>query len=159
MLAQPGAAQAQLLPPTESDIVLILGQVPPGFPLPEAPNVSQFLPAFAPAPGLGNAAVILYEDAAQTIVSDQLWVQGGPNGLFYFASDPDLQNLDQLGIPVFGRITETGGLQDVSQFFGAPPLSIQVQSDLNIPEPSTLVLAGLGMLGVALWHRKHRKQK
>jgi len=159
MLAQPGAAQAQLLPPTESDVVLIGGQVAPGFPLAEAPNVSEFLPAFLPAPGLGNAAVILYEDAAQTIVSDQLWVQGGPNGAFFFASDPDLQNLDQLGIPEFGRLTETGGLQDVSQFFGQAPNSIMVASDLNIPEPSTLVLAGLGMLGVALWRRKHRKQK
>ncbi|MEY2428322.1 MAG: hypothetical protein QOJ40_1207 [Verrucomicrobiota bacterium] len=100
-------------------------------------NASEFFPAFLPAaPSLADGAVLLYEDASQSLVSDQIWVQSGQ---WYFASDPDLQNLT---VPVLGTLVEDGTFQDVSGFFGLPGGSMQVMSD--VPEPGMLSLALLG---------------
>jgi hypothetical protein len=127
----------------QSDLVLISGQPP--FVFPESTNVSEFAPAFFPAPGLPSVAVLFYEDASQSVVSDQLWVQ---NQFFYFASDPNLVNLSTLGIPVIGALVENGTPQDVSSFFGLPTGSVQVLSDADIPEPGTMTLVGLGFVGL-----------
>jgi hypothetical protein len=133
----------------QSDVVLISGQPP--FVFPESTNFVQFLPAFFGPVGLPNGAVLLYEDASQSVVSDQLWVQ---NQFFYFASDPNLQNLDTLGIPVVGSLVESGAPQDVSPFFGLPLGAVQVQSDLNIPEPGTMTLVGVGLAGLLAVYRR-----
>src|SRR5436190_23678809 len=74
-------------------------------------NASQFYPAILPAT-VPSGAVLFYEDASQTLLSDQLWVQ---NDFWYFASDPDLQNLS--GVPFLGSLVEDGTAQDVSSFF------------------------------------------
>jgi hypothetical protein len=150
------AAGGSIVPPPDpdtntalSDQVIIGNQV---FNFPEGTNFSQFAPAFFPAPGLPNGAVILFENATETNISDQIWVQ---QGFFYFASDPDLQNLDQLGIPVVGQLVENGQPQDVSGAWGLPPGSVQVQSDV-IPEPSSFLLVSIGLLGMQLlaWRRR-----
>jgi hypothetical protein len=123
-----------------SDLVFFGGQVVIN--APEATNVSEFFPAFAPAPPIPNIAVVLYEDATQSVVSDQIWIQ---NGFFYFASDPDLVNLQTLNIPVIGALVEDGTPQDVSQFFTLPAGTLLVQSDVEpTPEPGTVSLALLG---------------
>jgi hypothetical protein len=109
-------------------------------------NASQFYPAFLPAPaGIPNIGVVFFEDASQTILSDQLWIQ---NGFWYFASDPDTVNFQSFGIATVGALVETGAPQDVSAFFGLPAGSMQVQSDFAVPEPASGLLAGLG---VGLW--------
>ena len=131
-----------------SDTVIVAGLAP--FVFQEATNIIQFFPAFAPAPGVPNGAILFYEDASQLVVSDQLWVQ---NGFFYFASDPDLQNLAAFGIPVVGVLVENGALQDASPFFHLPNGTVLVQSDV-VPEPGvgSLALLGGGLL-VALKRR------
>jgi hypothetical protein len=134
-----------------SDDVFVAGA--PVVVMPEAPGVIQFAPAFFPAPGIPNSAVLLFEDAAMTIVSDQIYVQ---NQQFYFASDPDLQNLAALGIPVVGGIVEDGTPQDVSAFFGGA-IPIAVLSDVeSVPEPATIALLSMGMAGMAgyVWRRR-----
>ena len=133
---------------TLSDRVIIQGQV---FNFIEATNVSQFFPAFFQAPPIPNGAILLFEDTSQTVVSEQLYIQ---NGFWYFASDPDLQNLNAALVPVIGAIVENGQLQDVSQFFGLPTGFVQVQSDFEVPEPGafSLTLLGCGLL-VALRRR------
>ena len=135
-----------------SDQVIVAG-LPP-FIFTEATNISQFFPAFAPAPGVPDGGILLYEDASQLVVSDQLWVQ---NGFFYFASDPDLQNLAAFGIPVVGVLVENGLLQDASPFFHLPTGTVQVQSDV-VPEPGvgSLALLGGGLL-VSL-KRRHQSR-
>ena len=133
LAAAPVRAQSTL-----SDLVIINGQQ---FTFIEATNVSQFAPAFFPAPGLPNGAVLFFQDASQTVVSDQLYVQ---NGFWYFASDPDLQNLNAALVPVIGAIVENGQLQDVSGLFHLPPGAVLVQSDFEVPEPGSLSLALLG---------------
>jgi len=144
-----------------SDQVFLSGQLVIN--APEVPGVSEFFPAFAPAPGLVNGAVVLIEGiGASAVVSDQLWVQ---NGQFYFASDPDLQNLGPNGfnIPVVGTLVENGQPQDVSQYFhdvtGAPlpPGTIAVASDVDAatPEPGTItVWLVLFAFGIGCWRKR-----
>ena len=150
--AQPVRAQDQTN--GVSDAVFINNQLVAPFPLVEATNVSQFVPAFFPANGIPNIAVVFYQDASQTIVSDQLWVQ---NQFFYFASDPDLQNLQALGIPVVASFVENGLPQDVSVPFGLPPGTVQVQSDV-VPEPNTIMLLGIGGLTLLTCLRRPAKK-
>jgi len=137
-----------------SDSVLINNQVVAPFPLVESTNVSQFVPAFFPANGIPNGAILMFEDAAQTNVSDQLYVF---NQQFYFASDPDLQNLQVLGIPVVATFVENGLPQDVSAPFGLPPGSVQVASDV-VPEPNTIVLLGISGLTLLACLRRPAKK-
>ena len=137
-----------------SDTVFINGQPVAPFPLVESTNVSQFVPAFFPANGIPNIAVVFYEDASQSVVSDQLWVQ---NQQFYFASDPDLVNLQTLGIPVVAFFVENGAPQDVSAPFGLPPGSVAVQSDV-VPEPNTIVLLGISGLTLLACLRRPAKK-
>ena len=143
--------RAQLPDQTDglSDTVIIGGQV---FNFPEATNISQLALNFLPAGGLPNGAVLLYETATDTNVSDQLWVQ---QGFFNFASDPDLVDLELRGILVVMTLVEDGTLQDVSGAWGLPPGSVQVQSDV-IPEPSAFMLVCVGLLGLPVLARRRR---
>jgi hypothetical protein len=159
-LASTLQAQAQLQ--TNSDRVVIFF---PGLPLtditiPEGGAVgAEFLPAFAPAPGLPDQGVFLIEPATGNL-SDALWVQ---QGFFYFESDVN----DQLThipptIPFLAPIAETGLLQDLSSKFltsaglPLPAGTVQVQSDVEVPEPSTMALAGFGMLALLMKLRRHK---
>jgi len=95
--------------------------------------------AFLPAPtNMPNIGIVMYEDASQSLVSDQLWVQ---QGFWYFASDPDLVDFHAAGISLVGALVEDGTQQDVSEYFGLPPNSMSVMSD--VPEPASGLLLGL----------------
>jgi len=145
--ALPAAAQTQL-----SDTVIY---TPTSFSatIPENnPLVSEFLPAFAPAPNVPDQAVLMFEQggtAGNQVLSDALWVQAGQ---LYFESDVN-DVLTQLppAIPVVNSVVETGNLQDLGVLFrsptGAPaflPNTLLVASDIETPEPSTLALLGIG---------------
>jgi hypothetical protein len=144
-----------------SDEVLFQGVVIVTLP---DPNGSEFAPAFLPTPvNTPDQLIQIWEDPAHTILSDQFYVQAN---FFYFASDPELQNLT---IPVVANLTETGAFQDVGSIFlstsGAPLFpsgALGFISDVEgVPEPSTLALAGLGVLGVIGygWSRQRRAQR
>jgi hypothetical protein len=99
--------------------------------------------------------------------------QGGqfiPFILFISDNNPDLNELvndlnQGVGGVVSGILPETGQLQDLTALIGQnfipgllPPVSVVVQSDISTPEPSTFVLAGMGLflLGFAARRRKSR---
>jgi hypothetical protein len=133
------------------------------------PAGSEFLPAFAPAPGLPDQAIELTEPGTPAPqLSDALWVQ---NGYFYFESDDENGNLPNFSgflnsFPVGGpppptvEIPETGQLQDLGVLLVGPnaplpPGTLLVQSDLDVPEPSTLALLAIG--GMAIGRMLRRK--
>jgi hypothetical protein len=114
-------------------------------------NATEFFPAFLPTSANvpNNIGVQLYEDPTQTLISDQLWTQGG---FWYFASDPSLIDFSQNGITLVGGLVEDGTLQDVSSFFLLPPGSMAVSSD-PVPEPSSSLFLALGGLLIFLKQR------
>jgi hypothetical protein len=86
-----------------------------------------------------------------------------PNGLPAFIELTSDGDVGGLGTVLFMQgsfvaIAETGGLQDLSQYFGFAPNSgkVLVQSDVEVPTPPTLpiFLTGLGLMGLLLWRSK-----
>jgi hypothetical protein len=101
-------------------------------------------------------AVQLYEDARLSVLSDQIYSVPNPTtGQFdlVFRSDPDLITLDPTAFVTITNLAETGGVQDVSRFFEFGPNFVQVQSDVEVPEPTTLALAALGALPLLVARR------
>jgi hypothetical protein len=110
----------------------------------ETNAASEFNPAFLPAAAnvQNNIGVQLYEDASQSVVSDQIWTQAG---YWYFASDPNLIDFAANGIALAGSLVEDGTQQDVSAYFLLPTGSMTVMSDVSdVPEPASLGFLGLG---------------
>jgi len=79
----------------------------------------------------------------------------------YFASD---SNGSFTGLPtlnIVATLTETGGFQDIGQYFGVAASDIQVLSFADVsttPLPATLPLfaTGLGAMGLLGWRRKRK---
>jgi hypothetical protein len=101
----------------------------------------------APTNGLINIGVLFFEDPAMTILSDEIWIQ---NRYWNFASDPDLVDFQSIGVATVGTLVEDGTSQDVSPFFGLPPGSMTVLSDVPEPTVTGLIAVGAGLL----WYRR-----
>jgi hypothetical protein len=151
----------------QSDLVLFGGASNPGgvagYIIANETNASEFYPAFLPTAANvpQNIGITLYEDATQTVASDQLWTQAG---YWYFASDPNLINFAQNGITQVGALVENGAVQDVSSYFGLPgpvggaTYGIAIQSDVEVPEPAAGLLLSLGGGLLLLLHRQRTKR-
>jgi PEP-CTERM motif-containing protein len=141
---------------TESDHVTVIDpqRGPLDFTVPENDPNNQFLPAFYGPINAPNQWIQFIEPVTR-LVSDRLSVR---QNFLYFESDPLGQLFPDLPPQPNIVIAEIGGPQRVDQFLGGiniPP--IFVTSDLNVPEPSSFVLLGIGiaaLCGRAVWRRR-----
>jgi hypothetical protein len=73
---------------------------------------------------------------------------------------PDLPAIASVlpNIPGVTYLGETGLLQDLTQFLvpAGLPFGVQVASDVTIPEPGSLMLAAIGLIGLFAWSRRKR---
>jgi hypothetical protein len=95
-------------------------------------------------------------------ISDQVWVHHFPFMSIDFFSDPSEFVTD---VEPFATFVETGALQNVLNYENDRFLrlgdsngivSINVLSDVEVPEPATLALVASGLLSLAIMRRRNR---
>ena len=136
-----------------SDVVIYLG-LPTSFSESQEPiDYNTFVSAFNPI------TIALTEGSTtNSVVSDFVYTDA--NLLIHFASADEAGNFATLlFLPPTVFLPETGGLQDVSNYFGLAPLTLEVQSDVEAtPLPAALPLfaSGLGVMGFLAKRRKRK---
>ena len=127
-------------------------------------------PAGTP-PDPGETPIVFSGPNGQVFVSDVVistvnnQVGFAPMIALVSDGDPILQQLVATLPPTTPFIPETGALQDVTPmlipggvFPGIGPVTVLVRSDVTTPEPSSIVLIALGLVGVAAykWRKRQR---
>ena len=88
-------------------------------------------------------------------ISDQVWVHQFIPAftVIDFISDPDQF---VVGVNPFATVVETGTLQNVLNYNNdrGELVSINVNSDLDVPEPATLALVSAALFGIAATRRR-----
>ena len=117
-----------------------------------------------------NPAVLvnLLEPGSTSVVSDQVWTNPSSPFSFFFVSDNDPGTLSLTQTPdgfttfiSINNITETGGLQDVSSYFGFPNGIVRVfsETDVATPEPATLLLTLPALLTLGIVRVRKARQE
>jgi hypothetical protein len=133
--------------PVVSDMFFLFGEVLPVVPEGGPESVTVSVPGSPP-----TLLVQLYEDRSLTVLSDQVFTNG--EGSIVFQSDPNLSDFSGSSFSSVLKVAETGGVQDFTSFFGFP---VAIQSDVDVPEPTTLTLFGIGTIGIVGYGWRKRK--
>lgn len=148
--------------------------VPPPIPLIDAirlPGTSVLVLTEPPGEPLepGETPIIITGPNGPVVVSDlvlsTLGTQAAAPPFISLVSDggPDLAELVNLLPTSTQFIQETGQFQDVTGllppavFPGVGPITILVQSDVSVPEPSSILLAVLAGVGLVTWSQCKRR--
>jgi hypothetical protein len=87
-----------------------------------------------------------------THTGPEAWVEGQTRKMFYMAFDIDASNLNA-GYAVHFDLYH---VDSDNCFVDKAPFSHDAESSKKVPEPSTLILLGFGLMGVSLFGRKKR---
>lgn len=159
-------------PAGEPDLTWVPGTAVP-VPIPVPPLTAIGLPGaklvvlLEPAgevPGPGEVPIPVLLPTGQTaILSDLVISTLGVTSAPQFVSllsdgHPDLPTIAGIlpNIPGVVYLGETGLLQNLTQSLGTFPIGVEVASDVTIPEPSSLMLAAIGLIGLFAWSRRKR---
>ena len=127
-----------------------------------------------PAPaGFSDATVYLPEDGTTTCTPGSTDLGSCSDGITIRTDATDATHIDayflsggaspQEDATFFSTVvsnvvigpTENGQWQDISSDFGVSAQTFWVQSDLDIPEPTSLTLLGMGLVGLFVLRRKY----
>jgi PEP-CTERM motif len=144
---------AALEPPTQ-EFFTSTGAIntPSGF----IPGIVQLFEPNSGVPGVFSDALALKVNATNISAIDSFFISDGADMATMIAYAAFIVLPGGSTLPTLATIPETGGWQDVSSIFGVvSPAGFFVQSNVDVPEPTSVALLGFALIGLAaIWRRK-----